>query len=221
MMNDESHLAPRSMVRSDPLLSRINAAFFALMDGYMHWKYAETKKALFSTLPDVVVELGAGAGANFRYFRPGTKVIALEPNVFMHAPLRRAADKHGVVLDVRTSSAEQTELPSESVDAVVSSLVLCSVSDQVAAVREAKRVLRPGGRLLCIEHVAAPESTFVGKIQRLVFRPWRWFFEGCHTHPDTERTLREAGFSRVEIERITLSSVFVPVRPQIVAICER
>jgi ubiquinone/menaquinone biosynthesis C-methylase UbiE len=139
----------------------------------------------------------------------------------MHASLRRAAERYGLELDIRASGAERIDLPSESVDAVLASLVLCTVDDQEAAIAEARRILRPGGRLLCIEHVAAPERSLVGRLQRLVFRPWRWFFEGCHTHRDTERALRAGGFSRVDVEHFTWPSAFVPVRPQIAATCAR
>lgn len=204
-----------------PVLGRINAWFFAFMDWYQHWKYAKRKEQMFAQLPDEIVELGAGAGANFRYFRPGTKVIAVEPSVYMHAPLRRAAERHRIELDVRSSGAEKIDLPDQSVDAVVASLVLCTVPDPDAAIAEVKRILRPGGKLVCIEHVAAPRQTFVGWIQRLVFRPWRWFFEGCHTHRDTEAALRAAGFSDVRVERFTLTSIFIPIRTQIAATCSR
>lgn len=203
----------------NPLRGRANAAFFHLMDGYMHWKYAALKTDLFRSLPRVLLEIGAGAGANLRYFAPGTRVIAAEPNRFMHAKLAARARRSGVELEVHDSGAEALAMPDGSVDAVVSSLVLCTVPDPEGAVREVLRVLKPGGRFVCIEHVAAPPNTVVGRIQRAVCRPWRWLFEGCHTHRDTAGLLERAGFSDVAIRRFTWSSAFVPVRPQIAAVC--
>jgi ubiquinone/menaquinone biosynthesis C-methylase UbiE len=203
----------------NPLRGRINAAFFHLMDGYMHWKYAALKTDLFRSLPRVLLEIGAGAGANLRYFAPGTRVIAAEPNRFMHAKLAARARRSGVELEVHDSGAEALAMPDGSVEAVVSSLVLCSVRDPEAAVREVLRVLKPGGRFVCIEHVAAPPNSVIGRIQRAVYRPWRWLFEGCHTHRDTAGLLERAGFSDVAIRRFTWSSAFVPVRPQIAAVC--
>jgi ubiquinone/menaquinone biosynthesis C-methylase UbiE len=201
-----------------PVRGRFNAWFFRLMDGYMHWKYRKLKPRLFSDLPDCVVDLGAGSGANFRYLRPGTRVIAVEPNVHMHAHLRSVARKRGVQVEIRGTGAEALDLPDHSVDAVVCSLVLCTVRDADASLREVRRVLRPGGRFVCIEHVAAPNGSWLAAVQRSVTQPWAWLFEGCHTHRDTERTLRAAGFRHVAVERFVMNTAFLPIRPQIAAV---
>jgi ubiquinone/menaquinone biosynthesis C-methylase UbiE len=145
-------------------------------------------------------------------------VVAVEPNVRMHAYLQEAARRHGVTVDVRVGVAERIPLPDASVEAVISSLVLCTVADPERALEEVRRVLRPGGRFWCIEHVAAPAGTTVARIQRWVHRPWRWLFEGCETHRDTARLLREAGFASVEITPFTFRTAFVPIRPQIAAV---
>ena len=205
----------------NPVLGRVNAAFFSSMNWYMHWKYRARKARLFAELPEHVVELGAGAGANFRYLRPGTTVTAIEPNPHMHRALHRNARRHGVDLEIRGVGAEGIELPDASVELVVCSLVLCTVDDPDEVLREVLRVLAPGGRFICIEHVAAPEHSALLTLQRLIYRPWKWFFEGCHTHRDTARTLEASGFSRVEIEAFTWRSAFLPVRPQIAAICTK
>lgn len=203
------------------VISRINAAFFHFMDWYMHWKYAALKSQLFADLPPVVVEIGAGAGANVRYLRPGTKLIAVEPNAFMHPKLAARARRYGVGLEVHATGAERLPLPDSSVDAVMASLVLCTVADPDAAAREILRVLKPGGRFICIEHVAAPRNSVIGWVQRKVHRPWRWLFEGCHTHRDTGAVLTRAGFTHVAIEPFIWRSAFFPVRPQIAAICAK
>lgn len=201
-----------------PVRGRINAWFFAAMDAYMHLKLGARKRLLFSDLPEQVVELGAGTGANFRYLRPGTSVVGIEPNIHMHSALRRAARRHRVDLDVRTAGGEDLPLDSDSVDAVISSLVLCTVPDPERTLAEVRRVLRPGGRFLCVEHVAAPADQFIGKVQRAVYRPWQWFFEGCHTHRDLARSLQNAGFGDLTIDRFTMRTAFIPVRPQIAAV---
>jgi SAM-dependent methyltransferase len=204
---------------SNPIRGRINAAFFAALDSYMHWKLGARKRRLFAQLPPVVVELGSGAGANFRYLAPGSKLIAIEPNPHMHPYLARNAKRRQIELEIRGLAGDGLDLPDQSADAILCSLVLCTVTDPDRVLAEILRVLRPGGRFVCMEHVAAPAESFIGRLQRLVFRPWRWFFEGCHTHRDTERTLRSAGFASVAIEAFTLESLFLPVRPQIAAVC--
>jgi ubiquinone/menaquinone biosynthesis C-methylase UbiE len=213
------NILPANGYGENPVRGRINAAFFHLMDAYLHWKYAELKSDLFRNLPPVLLEIGAGTGANLRYFPTGTKVIAVEPNRFMHAKLAARAHRSGIELEVRDTGAEALAVADNSVDAVISSLVLCTVRDPERAVREVLRVLRPGGRFVCIEHVAAPRDSVIGRIQRAVYRPWKWFFEGCHTHRDTAALLEQAGFSDVTIRRFTWASAFVPVRPQIAAVC--
>jgi ubiquinone/menaquinone biosynthesis C-methylase UbiE len=212
--------APRLVhVHPNPVRGRINAAFFAFMDWYMHWKLGAQKQRLFADLPDEVLEIGAGTGANFRYLRPGTKVIAVEPNHYMHEALARTARRYSIDLDIRTLGAEGIDVADESVDAVICSLVLCTVDAPDEALAEVRRVLKPGGRFICVEHVAAAPETLIGRIQRLVYRPWRWFFEGCHTHRDTAAALRRAGFRRAEIEPFAMSTAFVPIRTQIAAVC--
>jgi SAM-dependent methyltransferase len=204
-----------------PIRGRINAWFFRAVDGYMHRKYRDVKRELFGGLPRTVLEIGAGGGANLRYLDPGTHVVAIEPNPHMHGPLRAAAARHRVTVDIRAAVAERIPLPDASVEAVISSLVLCSVSDPRRALAEIRRVLRPGGRFWCVEHVAAPEGSFLARVQRAVRGPWRWLFEGCETQRDVAALLREAGFASVEIRPFTLPTAFVPVRPQLAAVALR
>lgn len=210
---------PGGLHTDNPVRSRINAAFFHYVDWYMHWKYAPLKRRLFGALPQEVVEIGAGTGANLRYLRRGTRVIAVEPNRHMDAKLAARAQRYGIELQIHPRGAEMLGLADGSARAVIASLTLCTVEDPQAVVREVLRVLRPGGRFVCIEHVAAPAATAIGRLQRAVYRPWRWFFEGCHTHRDTGGLLERAGFSQVSIEPFTWHSAFLPVRPQIAAVC--
>ncbi|ABC82653.1 class I SAM-dependent methyltransferase [Anaeromyxobacter dehalogenans] len=204
-----------------PVRARLNAWIFRALDGYAHRKYQHVKRELFGGLPRTILEIGAGNGANLRYLAPGTHVIAVEPNVHLHASLRAAATRHRVTVDVRAGLAERLPLPDQSVDAVISSLVLCTVTDPARALAEIRRVLRPEGRFWCVEHVAAPEGSRVARVQRLVERPWRWLFEGCETQRDVAGLLREAGFAAVEITPFTLRTAFLPIRSQIAAVAIR
>lgn len=212
-------LAPRQ--EGNPVRGRINAWFFDALDGHMHGMLGARKAALFAGLPLRVVELGAGTGANMRYLAPGTELVAIEPNPFMHERLARRAAEHRIALELRAESAARLPFADGSVDAIISSLVLCSVDDVHDVLAEVKRVLRPGGTFRCIEHVAAPTRGFVHAVQRLVARPWRWFFEGCHTHRRIGEAIESAGFADVALRRVDTRTLFVPVRPQIIVTATR
>ncbi|QNE35772.1 class I SAM-dependent methyltransferase [Leifsonia shinshuensis] len=195
-----------------------NAAFFRVMDPYIEHHLRPHKQRAFAGLPREVVELGSGVGANLRYLPPGAALIAVEPNRHMHARLRAAAVRAGVRLDLRERLAESTGLPDNSVDTVISSLVLCTVLDPDAVLAEVRRILRPGGAFRFVEHVAAPDGTPTRVAQRLVRRPWAWTFEGCSCERDLEGALRAAGFASVEVERYRVRTALLPFNTQIAGV---
>ena len=204
--------------KTHPVRGPFNALFFWLTAGLFDRLLGSRKRRLLADLPDTVVELGSGVGANLRYLTPGSRLIALEPNPAMHRRLRREARRRGVLLDVRQVPAERTDLPDESTDVVVSSLVLCTVGDVDQVLAEVRRVLRPGGRFVFMEHVAAADGTALRRLQRWVRAPWAWCFEGCSCERDLGRALRSAGFESVEVEDYRLRSPFLPFNPQIAGV---
>jgi SAM-dependent methyltransferase len=204
---------------NNPVRGRFNAWLLAAFDGYMHAKYAGIKSRLLADAPSVVVEIGPGSGANLRYLPAGTRLIAIEPNRQMHDALRRRAEQCGIDLDLRCLAGESLDLSSASVDFVFSSLVLCSVDSPAQVLAEVRRVLRPGGRFACVEHVAAPVGSRNYGLQRMIRGPWKWLFEGCDLCQDTGSMLRSAGFAQVEVQSLVLPTLFVPIRHQIAALC--
>jgi SAM-dependent methyltransferase len=195
-----------------------NAAFFGVLGPYLEWHLRQRKRRVFAGLPETVVELGSGVGANLRHLRPGSTLIAVEPNRAMHRRLRAAAERHGVRLDLRDRLAERTGLPGASVDTVISSLVLCTVADPAQVLAEVRRILRPGGTFRFVEHVAARHGTPTRAVQRAVRRPWAWTFEGCSCERDLAGLLHAAGFARVDIEPYRLHTPFLPFNTQIAGV---
>ncbi len=214
-MTETAILAPPEPVRDlHPIRAWANAKFFESMDWYSHRRLGARKKALFAGLPQLVVELGSGAGASMRYLAPGTRLVAIEPNPHAHRGLRRNAARYGIDLEIRGERAESTGLANASVDVVICTLVLCTVEDQAAALAEVHRILRPGGRFVFIEHVRSGPGP-IRAVQRLLRRPWRYFFDGCCLDRDTAATIAATGFADVRIEQYRFGGVFVPVWPQI------
>jgi ubiquinone/menaquinone biosynthesis C-methylase UbiE len=131
-----------------------------------------------------------------------SKVVATEPDRYMLRRLRRAAAHARVPILVERAPAEVLPLEDACADSVVCTLVLCSVPDQDEALREIGRVLKPGGRLLFLEHVRSTDRR-MATWQDRIERPWRWFAGGCHPTRDTESAIQRAGFT-IDVERFDL-----------------
>jgi SAM-dependent methyltransferase len=165
---------------------------------------ADQKRALLAPLEGTVLEIGPGGGNSLAFLRRGVRWIGVEPNPFFHDRLRARGDRLGIDVDVRAAAAEALPAADGSIDAVVSSLVLCSVRDPEAALREVRRVLRPGGRFVFIEHVAAPHGTGLRFVQRALRPVWRAFSDGCHPDRETGHVIEAAGFADVDLNRFTV-----------------
>jgi SAM-dependent methyltransferase len=155
------------------------------------------KRSLIGRLSGLVVEIGPGAGACLRYYGQGVHWIGIEPNPHAHAYLEARARECGLDATVRLGVAERLPMADRSVDAVVSSLVLCTVDDLDSTLREIRRVLKPGGRFVFIEHVAAPAGTWLRLLQRVVRWPQGVLADGCRPDRETWRAIEAAGFARV------------------------
>jgi len=171
----------------------------------------EMRKQLLSDLTGDVLEIGAGTGANFEHYPPNARVTALEPDPFM---LKRAEEKLAAAgpsnIMLRQAPAERLPFDDASFDAVVSTLVLCTVQDVPQSLAEIRRVLRPGGRLRFIDHVRA--AGLGGRVQDLIRPIWGWFGAGCHPNRRTLDALHSAGFDVTVAERRTMMGLVPFIR---------
>lgn len=180
---------------------------------------SDRKQALFSDIHGDVLEIGPGAGPNLRYYPKDIHWIGIEPNPYMHSYLQQKAEKLGLNIDIRTDSAESLELEDNSIDAVVSTLVLCSVPNLPNTLQEIRRVLKPGGRFLFLEHVAAPNGTLLRKVQTAIRPIWKVIADGCNPDRETWVALENAGFKSVNYQHFRAS---VPiVSPQIIGVATK
>ena len=150
-----------------------------------------------------VLEIGAGDGANLALYPEDVRVILLEPNPYLlrHAPdiASRTHPRQGAI--PIQAVGEAMPFPGDHFDTVVSLHVLCSVGSQGHVLSEILRVLKAGGRFLFMEHVAAPNGTWVRRLQRVMNPAWSTIGDGCRLTQETGQAIRQAGFREVQIER--------------------
>jgi ubiquinone/menaquinone biosynthesis C-methylase UbiE len=169
---------------------------------------------LLADLSGEVLEVGAGTGATLPlYPKAVTRLVMAEPDPHMRRRLREKPRPAGV--EVSDASLEKLPFDDRSFDAVVCSLVLCSVRDQKAALAEIARVLRPGGRLVFLEHVAADGKPDRLKWQGRIEPVWKHLMGNCHLTRRTEAAIVAAGLRIERIERESIRKALPIVRPSI------
>ena len=163
-----------------------------------------------------VLEIGAGTGANLPFYREGVETLTVaEPEAPMSRRLARRIREQPRAVELVQAPAEELPFADAQFDTVVSTLVLCTVSDQARALRELRRVLKPGGRLLFIEHVRSEEPRLASWQDRLNGLN-RIVAHGCNCNRSTLDTIRAAGFTITSLERDQLHKAPPFVRPLVV-----
>jgi ubiquinone/menaquinone biosynthesis C-methylase UbiE len=153
---------------------------------------AQRRSALLSQATGRVLELGAGTGLNLPHYPDNLEELVLtEPSPPMVGRLESRAKKAGIPSSVMVADAERLPFEDDSFDTVVSTLVLCTVDDPQQAINEIARVLRPGGKLLFLEHVRS-DSRRLARWQDRLHRPWHAFAAGCNANRPTVDMLRES-----------------------------
>ena len=172
---------------------------------------------LLADVSGAVLEIGAGTGANLAHYPAGvTRLVLAEPDPGMRRKLDAKVAAWGRPAEVVDAPAERLPFADGTFDAVVSTLVLCSVRDPQQALGELRRVLADDGRLVLIEHVAAgPVEPDRHRWQRRVEPVWKRLAGNCHLTRDTQAALVAAGFDVSGIERQSIRKAAPLVRPSI------
>ena len=163
----------------------------------------ERRSRLLADLDGTVLEIGAGTGLALKHYLRAARVVQVEPDPYRRAELERKLPQARVPVEIVGARAEALPFRDGSFDAVVSMLVLCSVSDQQPVLAELRRVLRPRGRLLLLEHVRA--DGLLGRAQDMLAPAHRLVAGGCSPNRRTEETVRAAGFQILHVERFTIA----------------
>jgi ubiquinone/menaquinone biosynthesis C-methylase UbiE len=174
---------------------RMNAAMEA---GFL----GRRRAALVGPLEGTVLEIGAGTGANLGHYEQADRVIATEPSAPMRRRLVPRVAAARVPIEVRDAPAEALPFDDASFDVAVATLVLCTVGDVDRSLAEVRRVLKPGGRLVFIEHGGGAEGRR-GQWQRRIEPIWTRVGCGCTLTRDTRANLERAGYDVVEFEQFS------------------
>lgn len=144
------------------------------------------------------IDVGSGTGANLELYPPEVELVMTEPDPHMARQLRRKLAESDREVEFSQAGAEDLPFEDGSFDSAVFTLVLCTVPDQRAALAEVARVLKPGGRMLFLEHVRS-DSPKLARWQDRLEKPWRFIGDGCHCNRDTVAAIEA---SPLEIEHV-------------------
>ncbi|MBL8721134.1 MAG: class I SAM-dependent methyltransferase [Myxococcales bacterium] len=175
---------------------------------------------LLADLRGEVLDVGAGTGANLAHYPEGVRVVLAEPDPHMRDKLAARPEVVASRFTVIDAPIERLPFADARFDAVVCTLVLCSVEDPARALAEIRRVLRPDGQLVFLEHVAAHDHgrrAWQGRIEPF----WRRVAGNCHLTRETGETLRAAGFVVDDERRESMRKAVPWVRPSIRGVARR
>jgi ubiquinone/menaquinone biosynthesis C-methylase UbiE len=174
---------------------------------------ADRRTLLLADLEGDVVEIGSGPGASLPHYRRAARVVAVEPDESMAQRLPAKIADARVPVEIVSADAQALPFPDESFDAAVFAFVLCSVEDPQAALMEARRVLRPEGKLVLLEHVRGEGR--VARWQSRLTPLHRSLFGNCHLNRDTRAAAEAVGFDVAGVEPTDLAARHALVRPGI------
>ncbi len=173
----------------------------------------QMRQEILSEASGRTIDIGAGTGVNLGLFPQAvTELVLSEPDKYMVKRLRQRLAESGRQAQLIEAPAARLPFEDASFDTAVFTLVLCTVPDPVAALAEAARLLRPGGRMLFIEHVRAGDARLARWQDRLE-GPWRFVGDGCHCNRDTVATIEASPLALERVERGRMPKALPIVRP--------
>lgn len=167
--------------------------------------FADGREWATSLVRGKVLEVAVGTGRNLEHYAPGTKVTGIELSGEMLAIARKRAGAAAADIDLREGDAQALEFADESFDTVLITLALCTIPDDRKAAAEAYRVLRPGGRLVLLEHVRSPIASI--RLGQRILEPLAIRFEADHLVRDPLDYLSHVGFEIESVKRLKLGIV--------------
>ncbi|MFT4524601.1 MAG: ubiquinone/menaquinone biosynthesis C-methylase UbiE [Granulosicoccus sp.] len=187
------------------LFAKLYDPFMESMEQKVLGKY---RKKLLADLSGDILEVGSGTGVNFKLYPKGCNVIASEPSEHMLKYAQFRLDNEPVMAKVKLVVAGvgakklESEIPTEGLDVIVCTLVLCTIPDPELAIAKFKEWLKPDGKLIILEHVHA--KTQPRRAVHSVINPlWKRLAEGCHLNRDTGELLSESGFEPIWEKQFT------------------
>jgi len=164
----------------------------------------ERRATLVPGARGAVLEVGVGSGLNLRFYSPSvTRLVAVDPSEELLSLARKKSADLAFPVDLRCESAELLSLGDASVDTIVMTFTLCSIPEPVRALREMRRVLKPEGRLLFVEHGLAPDAG-VRRWQQRLNPVWNRIAGGCNLDRRIDALLAEGGFRVGELRKAYL-----------------
>jgi ubiquinone/menaquinone biosynthesis C-methylase UbiE len=177
------------------------------MEGLAERRYQSWRRRVWSLVNGPrVLEVGVGTGKNIPYYPPGLQVVGIDISQRMLERARRRAERLGVPVALLQMDGQALDFPDDTFDSGVATFVFCSVPDPILGLREMRRVVRPGGRIVLLEHVR-PENPLLGRLMDLL-DPLVARLMGPHINRRTVDNVRRAGLTLERVEDLGAGGIF-------------